>query len=129
MRYYELTYLVSPEIQETEVKDIHQRLNSFIQEKGGILDSSIPPEKINLSYQIKKLSQAFLISQSFYLKPEEINNFRNKIKSESNIIRFLLFSKKKLKEEKIPRRRIIKKTEKKAELKDIEKKLEEILGQ
>lgn len=129
MKYYELTYLVSSDLSEPEVKDTQQRLNSFIQEKGGILDSSILPEKINLSYQIKKRGQAFLISQSFYLKPEEIKNLENKIRTENNIFRFLIFSKKKFKEEKIPRRRIIKKSEKKAELKDIEQKLEEILGQ
>jgi len=129
MRFYELTYLVSSSLSEPEVKDIQQKLNSFIQDKGGILDSSNPPEKINLSYQIKKGNQAFLVSQNFYLKPEEMNNLENKIKTESNILRFLIFSKKKIKEEEIPKRRLVKKTEKKAELKDIEQKLEEILGQ
>lgn len=128
MKYYELTYLISPDLQESEVKDVAQRLNSFIQEKGGILDSSLLPEKINLSYEIKKINQAFLISQSFYLKPEEIKNLENKVRTETSIIRFLLFVKKTFKEEKTPKRRLIKKSEKKAELKDIEKKLEEILG-
>lgn len=128
MKYYELTYLVSPDLQESEVKDVEQKLNSFIQEKGGILDSSLLPEKINLSYEIKKTKEAFLVSQSFYLKPEEINNLEDKIRTENNIIRFLLFNKKTFKEEKTPKRRLIKKSEKKAELKDIEKKLEEILG-
>lgn len=128
MKYYELTYLVSPDLQESEVKDIEQKLNSFIQEKGGILDSSLLPERMKLSYEIKKMKQAFLISQNFYLKPEEIKNLENKIRPEKNIIRFLLFNKKTFKEEKTPKRRSIKKTGKKAELKDIEKKLEEILG-
>jgi len=128
MKYYELTYLASPDLQESEVKDIEQKLNSFIQEKGGILDSSLSPEKIYLSYEIKKFKQAFLISQSFYLKPEEIKNLENKVKIESNILRFLIFVKKKFKEEITPKRRPIKKSEKKAELKDIEQKLEEILG-
>ena len=128
MKYYELVYLVSPGLSESEVRDIQQELNSFIQEKGGVLDSSILPEKIDLSYRIKKEIQAFLVSQSFYLKPEEVNNLDNKIKTENKILRFLLLNKKKLKEEKAPRRRMIKKSEKKAELKDIEQKLEEILG-
>lgn len=127
MRYYEIAYLVSPELSESEARDTQQRLNSFIQEKGGVLDSSIPPEKINLSYRIKKESQAFLIGQSFYLKPEEIDSLDKKMRTENKILRFLLFSKKKFKEEKAPRRRLIKKTEK-AELKDIEQKLDEILG-
>jgi len=128
MKYYELTYLVSPELSEPEVKNTQQKLHSFIQDKGGILDSPVVPEKIDLSYPIKKNLQAFLVSLSFYLKPEDMDDLEKKIKSESNILRFLIYTKKKLKEIKTSKKRSEKKPKQKAELKDIEQKLEEILG-
>ena len=128
MKYYELTYLISPELSEPEVKEIQEKLNSFIQDQGGILDSSNTPERTSLSYPVKKKNEAFLVSISFYLKPENIGNLEKEVKTKGSILRFLLFSKRKEKLEKATRRRPIKKSEKKTELKDIEEKLEEILG-
>lgn len=128
MKYYELTYLISPELSESEVQAIQEKLSSSIQEKGGVLDASGNTEKIILSYPIKKKMEAFLASFSFYLKPEDIDNIDKELKSNSSILRSLIFSKKKLKEAKPARKRPVKKTEKKTELKDIEEKLEEILG-
>ena len=130
MKFYELTYLISPEVSETEIKDLQQKLDSFVQNKEGILDSSSPPEKTNLSYPIKKEDQAYLSSLSFYLKPEEVSNLKKEVKSESQILRFLISIKKKPKVTKISKRPLAKKPEKekKSKLKDIEQKLEEILG-
>jgi small subunit ribosomal protein S6 len=130
MKYYELTYLISPDLSEPEVKNIQEKVNSLIQTREGFLDSSTPPERIDLSYPIKKKTQAYLTSLSFHLKVEKINDLEKEIKSEGNILRFLICVRKKLKAVEAPRRAPIKKPEKekKAELKDIEQKLEEILG-
>jgi small subunit ribosomal protein S6 len=130
MKYYELIYLISPDLSEPEIKNIQEKISSLIQNKEGLLDVSTTPEKTNLSYLIKKGVQAYLASLSFYLKPEKINELEREIKSEKQIIRFLISTKKELKVDKTPKRSIVKKPEKekKAELKDIEQKLDEILG-
>jgi len=130
MKYYELTYLISPDLSEPEVKNIQQKIDSFIQSEEGLLDSSITPEKINLSYPIKKRNQAYLASINFHFKPEKIKELEKEIKSENSILRFLVYSKKKLKPVEATKKPSAKKPEKekKAELKDIEEKLEEILG-
>jgi ribosomal protein S6 len=141
MKYYELTYLASPELSETEAKELQQKINTSVQNRGGILDFSSEPVRINLKYPIKKNNEAYLITLVFNLKQEDIQALEKEIKTEGKIIRFLLFSKIKAKEpeieiEEAPREEsvtaqsdVIKKTEKekKVELKDIEKKLEEIL--
>jgi ribosomal protein S6 len=140
MKYYELTYLASPELSEAEAKEIQQKINTSVQNRGGILDFSSEPARISLKYPIKKNSEAYLITLVFNLKQEDIQALEKEIKTEGKIIRFLLFSKIKAKEpeieiEELPKEEsiaepdIIKKTEKekKVELKDIEKKLEEIL--
>lgn len=138
MKYYELTYLASPELSETEAKEFQQKINSSVQNKGGILDFSSEPFRINLKYPIKKNNEAYLITLLFNLKQEDIQGLEKEIKTEGKILRFILFSKIKAKEpeieiEEMPKEKdiaepgITKKTEKKVELKDIEKKLEEIL--
>jgi len=138
MKYYELTYLASPELSEAEVKELKQKINASVQNKGGILDFSSEPFKINLKYPIKKVIEAYLITLIFNLKQEDVQGLDKEIKTEGKILRFLLFSKIKAKEPEIeieepPKEESVteplatKKTEKKVELKDIEKKLEEIL--
>ncbi|MCX6764519.1 MAG: 30S ribosomal protein S6 [Candidatus Nealsonbacteria bacterium] len=138
MKYYELTYLASPELSEVEVKELQQKINVSVQNKGGILDFSSEPFRINLKYPIKKNNEAYLITLIFSLKQEDIQQLDKEIKTEEKIIRFLLFSKIKAKEPEIEIKEtpmekgivepsVTKKTEKKVELKDIEKKLEEIL--
>lgn len=130
MKLYELTYLVSPELSEPEAKNLQQKINSSIQNKEGILDSLGDIAKINLSYPVKKQSQAYLTTLGFYLKPESLNNLEKEVKSEKNILRFILFAKKKPRiTKKIRRKPSVRKPEKKVELRDIEKKLEEILGE
>lgn len=129
MRYYELAYLISPDLPEENAKTLHQRIISLIQEKGGLLDLSKDPERINLSYPIEKKEKAYLASIVFYLKSEEINNLKNQIESETEILRFLLYAKKRPKIVRVEQeKQEIKKPSKKVELKDINKKLEEILG-
>lgn len=141
MKYYELTYLVSPELSDEEAKELQQKINSSVQNKGGILDFSSEIFRINLKYPIKKFNEAYLVTLVFSLNQEEAPKVEREIKSEEKVIRFLFFSKIKAKEPEIeieerPKKEketaepvVAKKTEKekKVELKDIEKKLEEIL--
>jgi ribosomal protein S6 len=140
MKYYELTYLASPELSENEAKELQQKINSSVQNKGGILDFSSEISRIGLKYPIKKNNEAYLITLVFNLKQEDVPELEKEIKSEKKIIRFILFSKIKAQEpefeiDEMPKEKealepaVVKKTEKekKVELKDIEKKLEEIL--
>lgn len=130
MRLYELTYLVSPEISEEELKNLQEKINSFIQNEGGILNKTSFPLKKKLSYPIKKKHEAFLTSVSFYSKPEKIENLEKKLKAEGFLLRYLISTEKLQKKAavSIPKK-LTKAKPKKVELKDFEKKLEEILGE
>ncbi len=138
MKYYELTYLISSETKEESIKELAEEINSFIQKEKGVITKSENPFPETLAYPIKKQKTAFWVSSEFYLDPEKIEELRKKLKKETGILRFLLVSKKmpgkpafakasasgqtKSAEEK-------EKPEKKVELKEIEKKLEEILNE
>jgi len=139
MKNYELTYLISSELSEEEAKNLYQKIDSFIQEEGGVLGNK---EKMvlrkKLAYPIKKQTQAYLVVSIFQLEPEKLANLEKKIKLENQVLRYLILTRKPAKEIVVKLRRrpklvtekpvVARKVpEKKVELKEIEKKLEEIL--
>lgn len=132
MKYYELTFLISPELSEENLKSLQEKIHSFIQEEGGILDEVKKPIKKKLGYPIKKKSLAYFSYIVFQILPEKLANLEKKLRSQSEIIRYMICTKK---EEKaiLPvsakEKRPSLKPKPKVELEEIEKKLEEILGE
>ena len=132
MHFYELAYLISPELPEEELKSLQEKINSLIQKGAGVLNEIKLPIKKKLAYPIKKHREAFLINLSFYFQAEKLGSLEKELKSEKKILRYLILARPKLKIAKVRKRptKIIPKIpvkEKKVELKEIEKKLEEIL--
>jgi len=138
MKDYELTYLISPDLSEEESRVFQEKIVSRIQAEEGILSGVRPPVIKSLAYPIKKKWSAYLISLVFQLAPEKLENLQRKLKEEPQILRYLLSIKPSEAREVVaparkPRPKAalpkIKKPEIKVELKEIEKKLEEILGE
>lgn len=132
MQRYELTYLISDEIPEEEVKSLQNKVTSLIQEEGGFLDKENVFLRRKLAYPIKGRTQAYLTVSDFQLNPEKLADFEKKLKETAQIIRYLILIKKSPRPMKIsPRVRKPKEVteEKKVELKEIEQKLEEILNE
>jgi small subunit ribosomal protein S6 len=152
MKIYELTCLISPDLSEKDLMACQEKIVTLIEEEGGILIEGKSPIKKILGYPIKKKQTAFLTTLNFQFWPEELEgkdpiqkrleNIEKKLKSESKILRYLILAKKlpkkiaeisikKPKEiTKLPRKeKILKPKVEKVELKEIEKKIEEILGE
>jgi len=144
VRYYQLIYLISPDFSEKELSSFQEKINSLIREKGGVLAETPPTTsgwgaiRKKLGYPIKKKSAASLVTLNFQLLPEKLESLEKKLKSESQILRYIILTKKVpkaievAKKIKLPPRKPkieVKKPKPKVELKEIEKKLEEILGE
>lgn len=129
MKTYEFTYLIDPDISKEDLNSLQEIIKSFIKEEEGSIVRINPPLKKNLAYPIKKNKEAFLADLTFDLRPDKLDSLKKKIKSEKRIIRYLLLKKTLLKKK--LKVRTIRKTQPKVkvELKEIEKKLEEILGE
>lgn len=138
MKHYELTYLIPSDLSEEEARDFQNKIASLIQEEGGVLDEANLILKKTLAYPIKEKEQAYLITSNFHLLPEKLENLEKKLKSEGQILRYLILNKKIIK--KVPRIRkaivkpgpafgekAVREKPAKVELKDIGKKLDEIL--
>ena len=130
IKLYELHYLVPSELSEKEIKEVQEKVISLFQNEGGVLVENEEPTKKTLAYPIEKKTEAFLASVSFRLTPDKIKSVEGGIKKEKRIIRYLLLTKKLppkppssvLKTPKKPHT-------KKVELKELDKKLEEILNE
>lgn len=146
MKYYELTYLLAPDLSEEEGKLFQKKIQSLIQGEDGILTDSRNPLKRKLGYPIKNKGEAFLITLNFNLAPEKLGTLEKKLRSENQILRYLILTKPEVKislaggkkmppfskvlpSETYKGKKIVKPKEKKVELKEIDKKLEEILGE
>ena len=129
MKLYEFTYLIKPDFSREDINSLQDKIKSFITEGEGSVVKIDTPLKKYLAYPIKKNKEAFLTDLTFNLEPNRLDDLEKKIKAEKGIIRYLLLKKKLLKEKvgTRPRRRL--KPKAKVELKEIEKKLEEILGE
>ncbi len=140
MKFYELTYLISGKISEEELKNLQEKINSLIEKEGGVLYGLKGPSQQKLAYPIKKETEVFILSLTFHLLKEKVKSLENRLKKIPEILRFLLLTKKVTKIEITPKRTLSKtisqpkfgpkiKKEKKVELEEIEKKLEEILNE
>jgi small subunit ribosomal protein S6 len=134
MRYYELGYLIAPNLSEEELKSFSEKINSLIQEQGGVLGKISKEKKTRLGYSIKDKSSAFLTTLTFHLKPERLNALEKQLEENKQILRYFILKKKEPKKlevikKPLPKVKVSEDKPKKAkvELKDIEKKLEEIL--
>ena len=129
MKIYEFTYLIKPDISKEDINSLQETIKSFIKEEEGSIVRINPPLKKNLAYPIKKNKEAFLADLTFDLNPDKLDGLEKKIKSEKRIIRYLLLKKKLLKKKLKVRATRKPQPKAKVELKEIEKKLEEILGE
>jgi len=131
---YQLTYLISPELNLTEVEEFLKKIEDLVSKFGKILKSE-KPERIKLSYPVQKKRESFLSFLEFEGEAGKIDNLKKELEKEKNILRYLLLKKKKT-EEKIRKPKEIKikterraqpKEEKKVELEKIEEKLKELV--
>jgi ribosomal protein S6 len=133
LRFYELAYLVSPKLEENELENLNQEIKNFIKETEGTIEGEFPISKIKLGYPIDKEVEAYFVSFDLYYLPEKILDLKKKLESKKEILRHIIFKKLAKPTVKTAKLTEAPKIEKKApkpkkvELKELDKKLEEIL--
>lgn len=142
MKPYELTYIISSEITTEQAETEAKNIESFIQDKEGVILKSENPSPKTLAYPIKKQGSGFFAVLEFQLEPKELGKLKEKLQKNDKIIRHMLIIKnpeKIQKERRIRKKPLVssplveaikeEKTNKKVELREIEEKLEEILSE
>jgi ribosomal protein S6 len=98
---YELTYLISGQLDETQAQELAKKIEKKLQESSVVL-TSIEPKKIKLAYIIKKQQDGYLVSVDFTADPKFILLLSKEMEKEADVLRFLTIKKspEKQKEEK-----------------------------
>ncbi len=128
MRLYEINFLVKPELSQEELNLVQEKVTSLIKEAEGILVTEGKSAKKIVAYP----DTAYLATISFRLNPENIENLKKGVEAENQILRCMILTRKEpgmVKLAKKPSEFPRKIVEPKVGLKEIEKKLEEILGE
>jgi ribosomal protein S6 len=152
MKTYELTYIISPEITSEEAEAKAKEIESAISSKEGVILKQSNPIAKSLSYPIKKHASGFFGILEFQLEPEKLIELKEIVEKDGKIVRHMVIIKEPQKPRKerrtkpVPAFEIDQKTEvmekenkpssakasegrEKVELKDIEQKLDELLGE
>ena len=136
MKNYELIYLSSPDLSKEELSLLREKIFSLIQDVGGELLGSLANTSVRkkLVSPVKNKDEAYFTTLDFHSEPGKLENLEKKLRLESQILRYLILVKpkpEKLFEPKLaqilPRK--TSKEKPKVELKEIEKKLDEILDE
>lgn len=152
MKQYELSALVSSQLSEEEIKAFSLKLSSLITTVGGETVTAKSPVRKRLGYAIKHERQAWFLIINFEMEPEKLESLNNQAKDFTEILRYMVVNQKPIEEtletisefvkkefptevkenlktkeaEKLPTKQT---KEEKVELEEIDKKLEEILGE
>ncbi|MEA3452848.1 MAG: 30S ribosomal protein S6 [Patescibacteria group bacterium] len=123
---YELICLISTRIDEEERDTVIENINKLIKEKGGETIETMAASEVSLGYAIKKETEAQLVVFKFEYENLNLTEFKKEVESDKRIIRSFL--RKEFVKKIIPSSRRTTRKDKKVELEDIDKKIEEIFS-
>lgn len=106
---YELAFHISSNLGEADVQKMCQDLEKLATSHGGVILFTRNPERFRLAYPIKHQANAFFGYFNFGLElPESVNQIRDELRLNNNILRFLILKQepesKKKKEEDLVRK-------------------------
>ena len=143
---YEIGLLIHPELPEERASEVLGTVRSYIEKSGGVLESTVDPKLRRLGYAVKKNTQAYFAALQCVIAPEAVTKVKKEVDGNTNILRHLILTWKKEAPRTILRRNIEKpegsvasppvvpftpaekKEENKTDIQEIDKKLDEILG-
>ena len=88
---YELAFHLNPDLEETQVQQLAQNIESHITSAGGVISFKKEPERMRLSYLIKHKKQAYFGYIHFNLEiPENLAGIDDQIRHNNDILRYLV---------------------------------------
>lgn len=132
-RLYETAYMLKAS-DETQALERATQINNAIEKEHGIIATQTSPSLKPLSYPLAKEREAWWGLAKFMAKPEGLSVINEKMARDPNVLRFTILKIKKgeLVERAPRKRRILAQPvspEKKTSIEEIDKKLEEMLGE
>jgi len=119
---YELSYLLTPEVQEDKTEAEIEELKKIIGENGGEITQTNPLEKKQLAYPVKKQNYAYLGVLYFNIDDKDsLAKIKKVLTSNKKVLRFLILNE-------VIKQKIEKPLETSVEKPSFDQKLESILN-
>lgn len=129
MNNYQLTILITPEVQEDSLNAVLGKIGDTVQKTGGIIAQQEIQKRITLAYPIKQQHEAFQAIVRFAIDPRQVEALQKTVQSQKEVLRCML-SIARIQKVEVPTlaKAAPKPTaeEEKMSIEDIDKKLEEI---
>jgi len=93
IREYEKVVIIHPDIGKDNIEKEITKIEDMIKENGGELTSTQKWGARKLAYPIKRLDTGFYVVFTFKAESEKVELFKEKLKLESDIIRYGIFKK------------------------------------
>lgn len=87
---YEIGLLIKPDLSEAEASAELGNVRMEIEKQSGILEHTTDPKLRKLSYPIKKTSQAYFAALQFSVVPAHIGVIEKSVSTHTNILRTLV---------------------------------------
>lgn len=96
---YEAMFIVNPNLNEEQKKDVSAQLaDTIVKNQGEVLSLNLWSDKRKFSYPIKKFQEGIYYTMAFKANPGSILKLKQVYKLNENIIRLLILRKMKPKE-------------------------------
>lgn len=132
MRNYTLNCIFPPELTGDEIIEKRGAISLFIQDEGGSIIRTSDMGTVDLGYKINNREKGYFELFNFSIDPEKLPSIEFKLKDMKDLLRFMIEHKKPTKGRDVAKMASVSKKEEgskaqKANLKEIDKKIEEIL--
>lgn len=89
-RQYELMYIITPEVSEQEVSDLHAQIEAIVTRFEGTVDKTEPWGRRKLAYDIKRQREGFYVLETLTGPSEMIKELDRRLKVIDQVMRHLI---------------------------------------
>jgi len=93
MRKYECVYVISPTLEEEQVKALVQKFNDLVSQNGE-LESTEEWGKRKFAYEVQKQKEGYYVLMHFTANPDFPTELERNFKITENILKFLIVRRK-----------------------------------
>ena len=87
MKTYELLTVFKPNLDAEEVDKALERLNAFVTEAGGKVESTDKAGRKKLAYDIQNVRDGFFVTSVISLPADKVAEFKRQLRLSDNILR------------------------------------------
>jgi small subunit ribosomal protein S6 len=129
MKHYELFYLVSVQVPETQLDGVQDEITKLIIDAGGTVTRTETWGRKRLAYPIAKERHGFYLLQEFDFEPEKLKDLERKLTLHKTILRYILLIKKPISErEKMAQERAVQRAQARAVKEQAEERAKDVIA-